>query len=557
MEIISAQDMEKNPVNKPDAQWIDLDDQSVRKISESARMLVVIFIQALKAFRLYEPDHPILSKFLTRLVTAFGRYFKEFDLFSVQIKESQILHRNKIVYESVDTKESLAFLFFRDGIREIRFYKGLDTHETVAFLNIVRKSDIINRLRDDLVTLMWQGNFSHIDITTVEDFLESGGSPAPPADKKTEGAGAGFQMEAAKQAEPDGSRSLALEDFTQELPSSDQSLIDACQLNVHEMDRINRETDQEENPDLIAIVDDLIEILLHLSDEMDAYENIIAYFEQVFHLFLEWKESEKVVEILKVLTDLVENMALQDRQIFAIRRILEIPSNSNHLNLLGYLMKGDPEEGAAILQILQLLTKQATHPLFLLYLELKPGKWKTSVKDRLVQLASEGIEPLAKLIPESKPSVLLRILAILTEARHPSTLKYLNPLVHHDHREVREATLKLLRKFDEKSRPLVEKFLLDPEPEVRGKAAFVLAQTAKEQAIRPLAEIIFSHDFHKREFREKASFIRALAVTESPEALSLLKKISKKGRWFRRERWREMQRVAQMTLKGMEIQSHP
>ncbi len=120
---------------------------------------------------------------------------------------------------------------------------------------------------------------------------------------------------------------------------------------------------------------------------------------------------------------------------------------------------------------------------------------------------------------------------------------------------MREATLKLLRRFPEKGRLLVEKFLNDPEPSIRGKAAFVLAQSVRELAIRPLAEIIFSQDFHKREFREKASFIRALGETQAPEAISLLKKISKKGRWFRRERWLEMQRVAKMTLKTIEGQA--
>ena len=324
---------------------------------------------------------------------------------------------------------------------------------------------------------------------------------------------------------------------------------------MRETDQINIETEQEENPDLVAIVDDLIEILLHLSEEMDAYENIISYFDQVFRLFLEWKEVEKVVEILANLSRLLEDMALRDRQIFAIRRILEIPSNPEHVKLLGHLVKSEKGDKESILQILQFLTKQAIQPLFFLYIELRSGKWKTAIKGRLVELSGEGIDPLAKLIPESKPSVILQILAILSDVKHPGTLKYLSALVHHDHREVREATLKLLRRIPEKGRLLVEKFLNDPDPLIRGKAAFILAQSVKGLAIRPLAEIIFSQDFHKREFREKASFIRALGETQAPEAISLLKKISKKGRWFRRERWLEMQRVAKMTLKTIENQS--
>ncbi len=46
-----------------------------------------------------------------------------------------------------------------------------------------------------------------------------------------------------------------------------------------------------------------------------------------------------------------------------------------------------------------------------------------------------------------------------------------------------------------------------------------------------------------------------LGKLETEQAFSLLKKIAKKGRWFRREKWREMQRVAQMTLKSNETYS--
>ena len=101
----------------------------------------------------------------------------------------------------------------------------------------------------------------------------------------------------------------------------------------------------------------------------------------------------------------------------------------------------------------------------------------------------------------------------------------------------------------------MEKFLHDPEPGIRGKAAIFLAQESRGLAVKSLAEIIFSSDFHKRDYKEKTSFIRALGETQSEQAFSLLKKIAKKGRWFQREKWREMQRVAKMTLKSIEIYS--
>ncbi len=409
-----------------------MDDDSQRKMAEPARMLVVIFIQTLKAFRLYERDHPILTKFLDRVRKAFIRYFDDFEVFSLQIKETQILHRKRIVYESTDMKESLAFLFFRDGIREMRFHKGLDFNELLAFLNIVKKSDLINRLKDDLVTLIWQANFSLIDITTVEDFLENTGT-AISTDKGLPAQGSGFGLQAGPGQQADSgapAQAFIIEGFSPEtLPSTDQTLIEACQLNIQETDKINLETEQEENPDLVSLVDDLIEILLHLSEKMEAYENIISYFEQVFLKFLEWGEMEKMAAILKNLNQLLETMALREKQVFAIRRILEIPSGPEHVRFLGATMKGEQGRSPFVDPDLPVLN-QTGHPtpLSTCIRSYVPGNGKIPLRSHLIDLSREGIEPLAKLIPESKPSLILRIFDILKEARHPSTLKIFKTL---------------------------------------------------------------------------------------------------------------------------------
>ncbi len=543
---------EANPVKKSESQPIELDEKSLREISDSARFLVVVFLQNLKAFRLYEPNHPILSKFFDRLWKTFNRYFNEFDVFSLQIKEHQLLHRKRVIYENADMTESLAFLFFRDGIREIRFHKGLEISVIVLVLNIVKNSDRVNRLRDDLVTLIWQANFPHIDITSIEDFLESGEALIP-TDKGLPDQGSGFRAGSGQKLEPAVSNALLLEDFAaEETASPEQSLIEACQLDIQEMERIDAETQQEESPDLFSLVDDLIEILLHLSEEMDAYENLIGYFEQVLLKFFEWGEVGKVVGILNNLNGVLETMELREKQVFAIRRILEIPSGPEFVNQLGFSLKmekGDPE---STLQMLQLLTRQALQPLVLLYQQLRPGKWKTSVRDQIIELSKEDIEPLVKLLPESKLPGILQILDLLGQVKHPSTIRHLYPCVRHEHSGVREATLKLLRKFEERGIPFIEKFLNDPEPKIRGKAALILSQLAREQAVKPLSKIIFSQDFHKRDYQEKASFMRALGETGTGEAISLLKKIARKGRWLRREKWREMKRCAEMTLKTME-----
>jgi len=54
---------------------------------------------------------------------------------------------------------------------------------------------------------------------------------------------------------------------------------------------------------------------------------MISYFDRVIEYLLEQKEMGKAVELLKSLNDTMESMVLKDKQIFAIRRILEKSSS--------------------------------------------------------------------------------------------------------------------------------------------------------------------------------------------------------------------------------------
>ena len=43
-----------------------------------------------------------------------------------------------------------------------------------GFMELMKKSDVINQMEDDLVTLLWERDFSHITFTTIDEFLEKG-----------------------------------------------------------------------------------------------------------------------------------------------------------------------------------------------------------------------------------------------------------------------------------------------------------------------------------------------------------------------------------------------
>jgi hypothetical protein len=336
-------------------------------------------------------------------------------------------------------------------------------------------------------------------------------------------------------------------------PAPGQSLVQACELTPEEKEAIDQEARQEEQPDYIfTLINNLIEILLHLGEDVDAYENMISYFDRVIEYLLEQKDVGKAVALLSSLNQTLDSIMMKDKQIFAIQRILENSSSPRSIELLGKAMKGSggaQGESESIHEYLRFVTKQAIEPLCLMLGELESGKWRKTICDRLMGLCQGGIQPLGKFLSDENPMLVSHILYILGSIGDPSAINYLGNLVTHPDVKVREATLQILNKFGEKGKDLVQRFLMDSVSVIRSKAALLLGKNAKGEAVKPLTDIILSEDFYKRDYKEKACFFRALGETGSKEVIPILEGISKKRHLFQREKWSEMKQCAASTLK--------
>ncbi|MBU1207423.1 MAG: HEAT repeat domain-containing protein [Proteobacteria bacterium] len=67
---------------------------------------------------------------------------------------------------------SLPFLFFKDGMRELRFMEGIEEWEIKGLADIIIQRDNINEFEDDLITLIWEKDFIHISYLATDQFLE-------------------------------------------------------------------------------------------------------------------------------------------------------------------------------------------------------------------------------------------------------------------------------------------------------------------------------------------------------------------------------------------------
>ncbi len=84
--------------------------------------------------------------------------------------------------------DNLAWLFYKDGIRELKLVKGFEEAEVVAFLAIVQRARKGAPDEDDLVTMLWEADFSLLTYKYV-DLLQDGGTGGELADGSAIGGG--------------------------------------------------------------------------------------------------------------------------------------------------------------------------------------------------------------------------------------------------------------------------------------------------------------------------------------------------------------------------------
>jgi len=137
-----------------------------------ARDTISAFIKAIKAFRFYPPDNPTLKGFRDQLFKKFQFFLNKYESFVIQVGEYDLSFKGKVLYENRDVKTSLAFSLYKDGLREIRFVKGLEEWEIQGIIDILKHSETINQLEDDVVTLLWEKDFLHISYLATDEFLE-------------------------------------------------------------------------------------------------------------------------------------------------------------------------------------------------------------------------------------------------------------------------------------------------------------------------------------------------------------------------------------------------
>ena len=171
--------------------------QSSRDLSPEAQAAAAWFRQlarALRVFRLYGGSNPVVlaaqrsaTSALADLLPAHGGWQLRFSATEVFLGEEPIVHvapRTPGAESITSVTDQIPFLFYRDGVRRLTFLPDTPRVELDAFIQLLRDASGGSATQDDLVTLLWQANLSHVQVEAVPleqtIYLSShaGGGPA-------------------------------------------------------------------------------------------------------------------------------------------------------------------------------------------------------------------------------------------------------------------------------------------------------------------------------------------------------------------------------------------
>ncbi len=501
----------------------------------SAKDVIQAILKARRTVRMYPENNPIYKKTVEESFSKFTDAFSYRDDLVLKIKQNEILLDAEQIYLNPEKEDNLALFFFKDGLRELSFSKGLSEQELQDFLKIIALDFEREAADDDIVTLLWEKDFQNIKYVADEAFLMEDEdyenkavaeikSKAPETDEVLKAYAAAFDSEDVKE--------ISIINLT------DKDL----QALVKEMEK-----------DLLDKTPKIYEILFEMLSQSEStaeYEDVHRLLRDVFSFSLKQGNLKTVVDIMKKTKELAENPSARDAVKRQMKLLLSSVNSAESVKSVGEIFGSDAEvDENALNEYTGFLDKEAIAPFLALLGELESIRGRKIVINILIQLGKKDIQAIAKGLHDQRWYLVRNIIYILRHIGDKKAVEYLLSSAKHTDERVRKEAIKTL---GELKSPLalqtLKECLSDADSSIRRSAVRALGTIGSETARRLILENVSGKDFRDREFDEKREFYEVLAHWNDPEMNDLMIRTLKKKSFFRKAKHDENKACAAHTL---------
>lgn len=530
------------PVEATGAEGGGLDWDEASLPVEQVRSLFVTLGKAFRAYQLYDDNNPVRQRFVETLRSEFQALWSEVDRLVVTMDEDHIYLGEAEVYASESRNDSLAFLFFKDGVRELTFLPGIEGEELDPFLGVLQKARKLVPEGDDLLTVLWEEELQCLQYQYVDLLAE--GVAMPEAGPGNSGA----ELQAALAAEDEEMEAEEAQSATGEQGASDapQSVSQddfnptLYALDPREMETLRTELAKELKRDVRT------DVLKSLFDRLEEPGNrerqseILGILETLLPNFLSRGGLVAATNVLRELRRLEQIDGMFDEERLAISRsILDGISAPEAIEeLIQALYNGTIRASSEQLNgFLQFLRGGALAPLLRESETVEHKQLQAVLRQAVQGIARQHQAALVRLLEEDDPLIVAAAARLAGQMQVAEAGASLSRLLAHEDPSVRlaavEAAVALKASVVASA---LEPALEDEERDVRIAAARALAELKYPPAAASLAAIIKGKRIRGADIAEKVAVFEAFGRTSGEGGVSLLEGLlNRKGLLGKRE----------------------
>lgn len=511
----------------------------------AVRELFVTFAKALRAFQLYDENNPVYQRFVSALHQSFESLWVELPALPLMVEEDRIVFEEFEVYSSDSRSDSLAFLFYKDGIRALEFRPGIED-ELEPFLRVLLRARHGRTDGDDLITLFWEADLQNLRYQFVD--LTAEGYEMPDA-----GEGASMQaLQDVVEGEIGPASGAAPESQAAGSVSQDDFNPTLYALDPREMDQLRTEIRREMERDVRT------DVAAALMDRLEEPENperqrvILATFRtllpsllsrgHLLHAALILRELRMLERrggvlgpvLARDLTRLVDELSSPET-VYELVRALEDGTLQPTPDELGrYLAQLRSGALAPLLRASELTELREIQPV---------------LRGAVEGIARENPEKTRELLGDADSVVVAGAARLVGRLGVADTGGALAELTQHPDPRVRiaaiEATAEL--RASTAAGALIEA-LRDSERDVRMAAARALGVLRYRPAAARFREIVLSKEVRTAEVSEKIAFFEGYGQIGDPQAVSVLSRLLNGRSFIGRREPAELRACAALAL---------
>jgi len=504
--------------------------------------MIKLLVKAIRAHQLYLPNNPMYQRSVELLRGSFAPIWETVDELAFLVTESEFKWEGIVVHSEASKGESLPWIFYKDGVRELRILRGFETTEVEALLGIVQRARTATPEDDDLLSMLWEKDFLNLRYRFVDLGMEHS---APLESSMQEQPPSTVNREQVEQEAEETKQSgvVSLEDFDSTLYFLDDREVEYLRSEV----RREYEVDMRRN--IVSIILDIYEQqtdpkireeITELLDSLMLHLLSAGQFSAVAFLLREVAEAAKRSKDIRPeqraqLAQIPDRLSAAD----ALAQLLQSLDESDHLPAM-----------SEIIELFEQLRVGALGTVFAWIGKLQNTKLRPMLEAAAERLASSNTGELVKLITSTDAGVSLEAIRRAGGLKTPAAVSPLAKVMSERDAMLRQAAVQALSEIGSPGAlQVLEKAVDDKDRDVRVLTVRVFAAKSYRPALPRLEASIKAKGLREADLTEKMAVFEAYGALAGDAGVPLLDGIlNPKGGLFGRRDDPEFRACSAMAL---------